>query len=152
MAVSCKYVHTNIVARDWKRLADFYENVFGCVPVPPPRDYAGDWITDVTSIGDVTIQGMHLRLPGYGEHGPTLEIFQYSKTADAELPPAANRKGFAHIAFHVDDVIAARESVLAAGGADLGKLHTMDVPGAGTITLVYLTDPEGNIVELQHWA
>ena len=28
--------------RDWRRLASFYEAVFGCTPVPPERDYSGD--------------------------------------------------------------------------------------------------------------
>jgi predicted enzyme related to lactoylglutathione lyase len=60
--------------------------------------------------------------------------------------------GFVHIAFHVDDVPTARAAVLAGGGRDLGKLHSMEVPGAGTITLIYMTDPEGNIIELQHWS
>jgi len=152
MAISCRYVHTNIVARDWKRLATFYEEVFGCRRVPPPRDYQGAWVTDVTALEDVSLAGMHLRLPGYGEQGPTLEIFQYNRTADADLPPAANRKGFAHIAFHVDDVEQAKAAVLAAGGCELGQQHSMQVPGAGEITLIYMTDPEGNIVELQRWS
>ena len=94
---------------------------------------------------------MHLRLPGYEGLGPTLEIFQYSPEEE-QSTPTANRHGFGHIAFHVDDVAAGREEVLAAGGSDLGELHTMEVPGAGTITLVYMTDPEGNIIELQHWS
>src|SRR5678815_5648625 len=29
-----RYVHTNLIARDWRALARFYEDVFGCVPVP----------------------------------------------------------------------------------------------------------------------
>ena len=32
MPIPCKYVHTNIVARDWRRLAVFYQDVFGCTP------------------------------------------------------------------------------------------------------------------------
>ena len=151
MPAGVKYVHTNIVADDWKALARFYEDAFGCTPVPPERDYQGRWITDVTGIPDVSLAGMHLRLPGYGEHGPTLEIFQYSRH-EARPSPAANRLGLAHIAFHVDDVPWTRQAVLDAGGRDLGKMHTMRVPGAGTITLVYMTDPEGNIVELQQWS
>lgn len=145
-----RYVHTNIVARDWRKLARFYQTVFGCTPVPPERDYSGDWIPKVTGVSGTTIRGVHLRLPGYGEEGPTLEIFEYSR--QTERPPVAvNQPGFAHIAFHVDDVAAARQAVLQGGGKDLGEIHTMEVPGAGTITLVYMTDPEGNIVELQRW-
>lgn len=152
MPIQAKYVHTNLVARDWRRLADFYENVFGCVPVYPERDYQGEWLKQVTALEeDITIRGIHLRLPGHGEAGPTLEIFEYDKQPDCP-PHAVNQRGFAHIAFHVDNVQSARKVVLDAGGADLGKVHSMEVPDAGAITLVYMTDPEGNIIELQSWA
>jgi predicted enzyme related to lactoylglutathione lyase len=152
MTVQAKYTHTNIVAKDWRRLAHFYEHVFGCTPLLPERDYRGQWINDVTALkGEITLAGMHLRLPGHGPQGPTLEIFEYSRQA-TRPPTAANLPGFAHIAFHVDNVPAARAAVLAAGGQDLGKLHSMQVPGAGTIALIYMTDPEGNIIELQNWS
>lgn len=54
-----------------------------------------------------------------------------------ESQSAANLKGFAPIAFVVDDVESARIEVLAGGGKDLGKLHRMEVPGAGIIKLQY---------------
>ena len=94
---------------------------------------------------------MHLRLPGYADDGPTLEIFEYNHAAERPST-AVNRPGFAHIAFQVDDVPEARAAVLAAGGHDLGQQVTVPVPGAGTITLIYMTDPEGNIIELQRWS
>ncbi len=152
MPISCKYVHTNLVARDWRGLATFYQEVFDCRPVGSERDYDGGWIRDVTALEtDVSIQGQHLRLPGVGDDGPTLEIFQYSQ--QPQRPPiAANQPGFAHIAFHIDDMPAARQAVLDGGGQDLGKMHSMDVPGAGRIELIYMTDPEGNIIELQKWS
>jgi predicted enzyme related to lactoylglutathione lyase len=150
-AKGAKYVHTNIVARDWRALAEFYQNVFACTPVPPERHYQGPWVAAVTGLADVSLEGIHLRVPGYGEQGPTLEIFQYSRQPDRPTP-ATNQPGFAHIAFHVDDVSQARQEVLSAGGADLGKMHSMEVPNAGTVTLVYMTDPEGNIIELQNWS
>jgi hypothetical protein len=31
-----RYVHTNMIARDWRAPARFYQTLFGCVPVPPP--------------------------------------------------------------------------------------------------------------------
>ncbi len=144
------YCHTNLVATDWRRLAAFYTQVFGCVPVPPERDLSGTWLEEAVALPGVHIRGMHLRLPGYGDSGPTLEIFQYSPDL-SHAAPAANRPGFGHIAFAVDDVAAAREAVLAAGGADLGKVIHREIPGAGQITFVYMTDPEGNILELQKW-
>jgi len=62
-----------------------------------------------------------------------------------------NRPGLAHLAFEVDDVEAARDAVLAAGGGRFGDLVTAEIAGAGRITFIYLTDPEGNIIELQKW-
>lgn len=150
MAIDARYVHTNLVARDWKRLARFYEQVFGCTPVPPERDLSGQWLDEATSLSDAHIRGIHLRLPGYGDGGPTLEVFQYAQEMGPSTP-AANRPGFDHIAFAVDDVEVARQAVLAAGGGELGKVVSVEVAGAGAITFAYLTDPEGNIIEVQRW-
>ncbi|HUX75598.1 MAG TPA: VOC family protein [Anaerolineae bacterium] len=151
MTLRARYVHTNLVARDWRKLTRFYERVFGCTAVPPERDLAGQWLEDGTGVPGAHIRGVHLRLPGYGTDGPTLEIFQYNH--EEERPETAvNRPGFAHIAFAVDDVKAARDAVVAAGGGTVGQVVSLEVPGAGTVTFVYLTDPEGNILELQHWS
>ncbi|MEZ5300087.1 MAG: VOC family protein [Verrucomicrobiales bacterium] len=149
-AINARYRHTNLVARDWRRLAKFYADVLGCTPRPPERRYAGEWVGRVTAIPGASLEGIHLLLPGGGEGGPTLEIFQYDPEAEAPAP-ALNRPGFAHLAFAVDDVPAALEAVLAGGGSQHGALHTMAVPGAGEITLVYAADPEGNVIELQQW-
>ncbi len=146
-----KYVHTNIIATDWRRLVQFYQDVFDCVPVPPQRKQAGEWLARGTGVPDAALEGMHLRLPGHGENGPTLEIYSYGTMLD-DAEPAANRKGFGHIAFLVDDVPAIREAVLKHGGADLGQIVERDVEGVGHITFIYMTDPEGNILEIQHWA
>lgn len=150
MTISAKYVHTNIVARDWKQLAAFYQGVFGCQPVPPERHLQGAWIDKATGIPNVRLDGQHLRLPGYGDSGPTLEIFQYNPLAEDVLT-RVNRPGFAHIAFAVEDVAAALEQIIEAGGSDYGKITRTEIGGAGTITFVYAADPEGNIIELQHW-
>ncbi len=151
MAIKAKFVHTNIVAKDWKKLARFYEDIFGCIPVPPERNLEGKWLEECTGVPGAQISGIHLRLPGYDDEGPTLEIFQYSQHEDRP-ETASNRLGFAHIAFEVDDVDSARRTVLDAGGKEVGKLVSLDVPEAGTVTLVYLTDPEGNIIELLSWS
>ena len=149
--MNAKYVHTSIVARDWEKLVQFYEKVFNCKPVPPERDLSGTWLESGTGVPDAHIRGMHLRFPGYGDHGPTLEIFQYNR--EVERPETAiNRPGIAHLAFAVDDVEVARDAVLAAGGDVIGEVVSLEVAGTGVVTFVYLTDPEGNIIELQHWS
>jgi predicted enzyme related to lactoylglutathione lyase len=145
-----RYAHTNLIANDWKRLADFYCEVFDCVPVSSERDHHGPHIDALTAMPGARIRGRHLRLPGHGENGPTIEIFQYERTLPAP-DKRLNLPGFAHLAFEVPDVEAWREKVLARGGSDVGKVVTIDIQGAGRLTLVYLADPEGNIIELQRW-
>ena len=146
-----RYGHTNLVARDWQRLAAFYAELFGCVAVPPERDYRGRDLEAGTGVRDAALRGVHLRLPGHGDDGPTLEIYTYEHGRQP-LPPAANRPGWGHIAFVVDDVAAGRQAVLAAGGSAVGDVVTLETADGRSVTWCYVTDPEGNIVELQAWA
>ncbi len=151
MTVRSRFTHVNLIAQDWRRLAKFYEQVFGCVPVPPERDLKGHWLEQGTGVADAHIRGIHLRLPGYGESGPTIEIFEYDPEK-ARLATAPNRPGWGHIAFSVEDVPAARDAVIAAGGGTVGETISVEIAGVGPITFAYVTDPEGNIIELQRWS
>ena len=151
MPIRAKYVHTNLIARDWKRLARFYCEVFGCEPKGPERDLCAEWLEKVNAVPNAHLHGVHLRLPGYGDDGPTLEIFSYDHLIEGELPKS-NQCGFAHIAFAVDDVDQALQAVIAAGGGRVGEIADAEVKAAGRIRLVYARDPEGNIVELQRWS
>lgn len=143
-----KYIHTNIIAKDYRKLADFYIKVFNCEDVYVKRDLKGRWIDTGTGIDNVHIEGVHLKLPGHGEDGPTLEIFQYNKSISQEMKNI-NREGLAHIAFRVDDVEKALKAVLQAGGGQLSDIVKEHLPGIGTLTFVYAKDPEGNFIELQ---
>jgi predicted enzyme related to lactoylglutathione lyase len=151
VALSARFAHVNLVARDWRRLARFYEQVFCCVPVPPERKLRGKELERATGVGGATIQGVHLRLPSLEDDGPTLEIFEYGELAKS-APAAINRPGFAHIAFAVDDVEATRSDVLAAGGGTVGEVVTLPITEARSVTFAYVMDPEGNIIELQRWS
>jgi len=150
MTIQASYVHTNLIARDWRALADFYVRVFGCAVVPPERDLSGPVMEAGTGVIGAHLSGVHLRLPGGGEKGPTLEIFTYNHLADAGVK-AVNRPGFGHLAFQVTDVAAAREQVLSAGGTALGEVVTTGIATGARVTWCYVTDPEGNILELQQW-
>jgi len=148
--MSIKYVHTNLVARDWHSLSQFYQKVFKCTPVPPKRDLSGRWLEQATGVAAAQLQGEHLRLPGYDDQGPTLEIFQYTTMPEhPQIKP--NTPGFAHIAFAVDDVAQIARAVFENGGSPVGDLTVREVPGMGCLTFQYVTDPEGNIVEIQKW-
>ena len=91
------------------------------------------------------------------------EVVCYQKGLEKELPGIAGeleiqRLGFEsvrlshknHAAF-ADALEAHRDAVVAAGGGTVGELVTAEITSAGKITFVYVTDPEGNIIELQKW-
>ncbi len=151
MIPGAKYVHTNLVARDWRALADFYTRLFGCVLVPPERDFRGAALDAGTGLSGAHLTGAHLRLPGWGEDGPTLELFHYDELAEGG-GAAVNRPGYGHLAFSVADVAAARAAVLAAGGSGVGEVVSLETSAGTRVTWCYVTDPEGNILELQAWS
>jgi catechol 2,3-dioxygenase-like lactoylglutathione lyase family enzyme len=151
MIRGARYAHTNLIARDWRKLAAFYQQLFGCQPVPPERDYSGPTLEAGTGLPGARLRGVHLRLPGHGPEGPTLEIYTY--VPQSEVPArAVNRPGFGHLAFEVDSVPDARAEVLAAGGRAVGEVVTLTTSVGSRVTWCYVTDPEGNILELQRWS
>jgi predicted enzyme related to lactoylglutathione lyase len=151
MISQAKFAHTNLIARDWQALAQFYEAVFGCVRLQPERDYSGPLLDAGTGVPEARLRGVHLLLPGHGDAGPTLEIFHYSELAP-DVKALVNRPGFAHVAFMVPDVPKASAEVLAHGGSAIGEIVTMETATRKDVTWCYVSDPEGNIIELQSWS
>lgn len=149
--IAARYVHTNIIARDWQRLARFYTEVFGCEVVPPARSQSGDLLERGTGALGAALEGVHLRLPGHGDEGPTLEIYGYRQPLANEDAARAEKLGLRHLAFAVDDVSAALDAVAAAGGRAVGEIVSYEVADARRITFVYAADPEENLIELQRW-
>ena len=149
--LQARFVHVNLIAEDWRRLARFYADVFGCVPVPPERRLGGQRLAAATGVPDAEIRGVHLRLPGFDAAGPTLEIFEYNELLSSP-PVAVNQRGFGHIAFAVEDVEAVQDAVLAAGGSRVGELVSLAISTTRCVTFAYAWDPEGNIIELQRWS
>ena len=146
-----RFGHVNVTGRDWRRLAAFYGDVFGMELVPPERDYRGADLEAATRIAGAHLTGAHLRLPGHGPTGPTLEIYQYDAVAPND-DPRVDRAGWGHIAFQVPEVDAALEVVLQAGGSRFGKVVTLTTADGRHVTWCYATDPDGNLIELQAWS
>jgi catechol 2,3-dioxygenase-like lactoylglutathione lyase family enzyme len=145
-----RYAHTNIAARNWRALADFYIQVFGCSLKPPQRNLSGDWLDRATGLNNAQLEGIHLVLPGYAENAPTLEIFTYTDMHTRE-PLMANHTGFTHIAFEVEDVDTTYAKALSLGAMELGRPTEKTIKDVGVLKFVYLRDPEGNIIEIQSW-
>ena len=148
-----KYRHTNIIAKDWESLCDFYRKVFGCVDAPPKRKQSGDWLAKGTNTPGAALEGMHLFLPGL--KGMIIarlwKIFSYQQMKDKH-PAASNRQGFGHIAFEVEDVSVLLQKALQHGGKKFGEVITREIPGVGVLNFTYILDPEDNIIELQSWS
>ena len=144
------YAHTNLIAKDVPCLISFYRDVFGCRSIGETRDLSGDWLDRLTGIRGAHLFGEHLALPGYGEGGPTLEIFGYDSVISHTS--TLSTSGFSHLAFAVDDVAEKLQEVLTHGGGQIGELVQNRYADGRTITVVYATDPEGNILELQSWS
>lgn len=153
MTDNIKYVHTNLIAEDWKKLAHFYTTVFGCKAIYPERNISGEWLDQITGLSSSKIEGLHLSLPGYDAEGPTLEIFQYqSPNFINSEAHHLNKPGFGHIAFHVDNVQKVLGDIVAHGGKVYGDVVRKEYSELQrTLTITYAMDPEGNFIELQNW-
>ncbi len=146
-----RYVHTNIIAKDYKKLILFYKEVFHCRSIGETRDLRGEWLDQMTGIKNAHIVGEHLCLPGYGEDHPTLEIFSYDEMNDRNQY-GVNLCGIAHLAFEVDNVEDTLKIVIAEGGGKIGELVSTVYDDGRKAVFVYAADPEGNIIELQSWS
>ena len=145
-----KFAHTNIVSVNWKELVDFYAKTFECKIVPPIRKQSGKWLEKGTGLQNAKLEGAHLLLPGYGEKGPTLEIYQYEHIEKQDVV-SPNKRGFGHIAFEVENVESILDSLKRNGGTVFGEITKRTIKDVGEITFVYARDPEGNLIELQSW-
>ena len=145
-----RFAHTNMVSTDWKKLVEFYVNVFDCKVVPPIRNQSGSFLDKGTGLKNARLQGAHLALPGYDKNVPTLEIYQYETMVNRKHI-APDTRGFVHIAFEVEAVEEIVEKVLINGGERCGEITEKEIKGAGLITFIYVRDPEGNLIELQNW-
>jgi glyoxylase I family protein len=146
-----RFGHVNVTSADWRRLADFYSTVFGCEFLPPERDIRSADLDAATGLDDAHLTGAHLRLPGHGDAGPTIEIFSYD-AVEPHASPSVARPGWGHICFQVPDVAAAVDAVLANGGGRVGEIVTTRTSDGRSVTWCYTTDPDRNIVELQAWS
>jgi len=145
-----RYVHTNIIAKDHKKLIDFYKKVFQCRSIGETRDLRGEWLDKMTGIPNAHIVGEHLCLPGYDETHPTLEIFSYDNIVSGDISQI-NQQGLAHLAFEVDDVEKTLDKLLQEGGSQIGEVVRTEYEDGKKAVFVYAADCEGNIIELQSW-
>lgn len=132
--------HTGLVVSDRDRAVAFYRDALG-LSVVAEYERRGAAIDAVVGYADT-----HLRsalLSSGADH--LLELIQYVAPAPAERPTTERRVlGAGHVAVLVDDIEAAREAVVAHGGALLNPPAQL----APRRIVCYLQDLDGNWLEL----
>lgn len=140
-----KLAHINIVTRDADALARFYVTALGCAALREPRVLSGEKVSRGNGLAGCEICSVWLGFPGADT--PFLELHQH-KTSPERGPSGVNAPGIRHLAFRVKDIHATLSAIIGAGGAALG-----DITDFGTAQspyyIVYASDPEGNILELE---
>ena len=149
-----RLAHVSITAKDMDRLAEFYRKALGFTDARPEKSFSGAWLEKGTGVPGASIKRVHLSLPGSGPDGTLLELIEYAGSAEDKSPPAANRTGLRHIAIETDsaeELVRLHDLVIENDGSGLGHISENHIDGLGAVTFVYMTDPEGNIIELLNW-
>jgi catechol 2,3-dioxygenase-like lactoylglutathione lyase family enzyme len=142
---NAKFKHVSMVARNADALAEFYRKVFGCEVLRPKTILTGKKVGQGNGLPQSEILSIWLTLPGVD--GPFLEIHQY-KDRQERAVPEVNEPGYSHLSFQVEDIHATRALILQSGGTELGEITDFGTADA-SILLVYIRDPEGNIIEIE---
>lgn len=100
---------------------------------------------------DARIRMAQLVIPGvdHGISGHIIELVEYeSPQADADNSPETYNHRVAHVAFAVDDIHAAHERVIAAGGTPVSEPVAIEEGINRGGWALYVRDPDGFTVEL----
>lgn len=139
-----RFDQVKILARDLDSLVSFYEEALECITVVPAMA-TDEVVARGAGVPDATVTLAALRLPGRGDRGPVLELY----SIDGEVPEGWDyRPGNGQLAFEVDDFEAAIGKVISTGGSALGEVVEWEAPSGSVARFVYLSDPEGNIIDL----
>lgn len=133
--------HAGIVVPDLETGIEFYRHLLDLKEL-----FRQGWEADNPVVEDVIdLEGSAARFAMLGGDGFHIELFEYSAPAGQGNPSSlrACDPGIRHIAFDFDDIDAACQRLIEAGGS----MHHGPVQ-LGDTRAIYCRDPFGNIVEL----
>lgn len=134
--------HIGICVSDVQRSLRFYQDVLG-FRFAHELEVKGEPSDTLLRLRDVELRALYLE-----QDGVTIELLSYASpghVAESGLRPL-NRLGLTHLSFQVDDLEALLPALERAGGAVLADT-SIDVPASAT-TAVFVTDPDGTLIEL----
>ena len=140
--------HVNLVVVDLDAMVQFYETVLG-LRLTRRVTISGEWIDRTVGLRDVKAEVVYLDLPT----GPRIELIRYQSPATpAHVMEPPNAHGFRHIAFRVTDIDALVARLRKADVEFFSEVQSVpdsQVTYAGGVRkrLIYLRDPEGNVLE-----
>ena len=145
--------HVGIGVPSVDQAVAFFEQAFGAQvlyrmeshrPATSEQELAGERARLGTRPGARWVRSVLLRL---GE-GPSVELFEYDDEHQQE-PPTASDLGIQHFAVYVDDIRAARDAVVAAGGTSLeGPTLLPGLESGDGNSWLYTLAPWGGVIEL----
>lgn len=132
--------HSGLVVADLERSLAFYRDVIG-MRVTRTVDRSGLPISQIVGYDATHIIGAHMS----SGSGPTLELIQYLHPFTSEkVTSERNALGASHIAFEVNDIHSAYETLKANGAQIMNPPAELEPGRSGC----YIQDPDGNWIEL----
>ena len=134
--------HVNVVVSDTERAKAFYTEVLG-LTVAEEVEAAEDELSRGLGVPDAKLRATFLNLPNSTTQ---IEMIEYLAPDAAPLTPglSANRVGYGHVAFQVDDIDAEYERISAHGVTWVSTPVTLE----GGLRFCWFNDPDGNTVEI----
>ena len=142
-----QFLHVGITVADIPATIAFYRTYFGFELEAEgvfPAEFIGAKPMLYRQPEGVYSKFAFLRSPD----GLVLELFQFSNMLPAQQP-VWNRPGYHHICLKVDSCQAVYEQMCADGLQDCYYFPPDNMDPEGAHHWVFLTDPDGNMIELQ---
>jgi catechol 2,3-dioxygenase-like lactoylglutathione lyase family enzyme len=137
--VSAVVHHVGLQVSDIDRAGAFYVAALGARWLVKPLAFEGPGA--VQAMGH---EGVQLRLAMLGLGDAMLELFEFTGDARPAWAERPHDRRLPHLAVHVEDTDATLARVEANGGTRLWP----EVDRFGRARVIYVQDPEGNVVEL----
>ena len=143
-----RFSHVSLTARDANALSQFYQQAFGFTEKRAAKRLFGDAVSRGNGLPNSDFLSIWLTI-GH-DSDPFLELLEYRDTVHRELP-RVNEPGFGHIALSVNDLNQTLQDIERLGGCLQGKVTNFGTEER-PILIVYVRDPEGNLIELDQAA
>jgi len=134
------YRHTGLIVEDLDKSLDFYKNFLNLELIQINTDES-DYISEITGVKNLKAKYAKLTVPG----GSVIELLSYPSHPEKRVERKVHQPGEAHLAFQVESIDSAFESVVKKNF----KYLSQPVLSSEKIAKVFFVlDPDGYRIEL----